>query len=55
MTGRHSVILHLMWQDILSRVTLLVERHSVYEGLKVQYLTDVYFEGGEISAKIIQK
>jgi H+/Cl- antiporter ClcA len=42
MTDRHNVIFHLMLAGMLSGlVSLLVDRHSFYDHLKVQYLKEV--------------
>ncbi len=45
MTDRHSVIFHLMAAGMIaSLVSLLVDRHSLYDRLKVQYIHDVLHE-----------
>ena len=42
MTDRHSVILHLMLAALVSNlISLLIDRHSFYDRLKVQYLQEV--------------
>jgi H+/Cl- antiporter ClcA len=45
MTDRHNVIFHLMIAGMIaSLVSMLIDRHSFYDRLKVQYLQDVYKE-----------
>lgn len=45
MTDRHSVIFHLMLAGMLaSFVSLLVDRHSLYDRLKVQYIQELHHE-----------
>lgn len=42
MTDRHSVIFHLMLAGMLaSLVSFIIDRHSLYEYLKISYLKDV--------------
>jgi H+/Cl- antiporter ClcA len=42
MTDRHSVIFHLMLAALLSNlVSLLIDKHSLYDHLKKQYITEV--------------
>jgi H+/Cl- antiporter ClcA len=42
MTDRHSVIFHLMLAGMVaSLVSLLIERHSIYEHLKIQYMHEL--------------
>jgi len=42
MTDRHSVIFHLMLAGMLaSLVSFVVDRHSLYEHLKISYLKDI--------------
>ena len=45
MTDRHSVIFHLMAAGMVaSLVSLLIDRHSFYERLKVQYIHEIHHE-----------
>jgi hypothetical protein len=42
MTDRHSVIFHLMLAGMLaSLVSLIIDRHSLYEYLKVSYMKEI--------------
>jgi len=42
MTDRHSVIFHLMLAGMLaSLVSLIIDRHSIYEHLKVNYMKEI--------------
>lgn len=45
MTDRHNVIFHLMEAGMVaSLVSLLIDRHSLYERLKVQYIQEIHLE-----------
>lgn len=45
MTDRHNVIFHLMIAGLIaSLVSMLIDKHSLYDHLKVQYLHDLYHE-----------
>jgi len=45
MTDRHNVIFHLMVAGMVaSLVSLLIDRHSFYERLKVQYIHEIHQE-----------
>lgn len=45
MTDRHNVIFHLMMAGMIaSLVSLLVDRHSLYDRLKYQYIHDLHHE-----------
>jgi H+/Cl- antiporter ClcA len=48
MTDRHSVIFHLMLAAMLSNIAaLVVDKHSLYEQLKKNYLEDALADKGE--------
>jgi H+/Cl- antiporter ClcA len=52
MTDRHNVIFHLMLAAMAaSLVAYLVDRHSLYERLKVQYIHDLHHEPEPKTAK----
>jgi H+/Cl- antiporter ClcA len=57
MTDRHNVIFHLMLAGMVSSfIALLVDRHSFYDHLKVQYIKDLTHEkepGGVESETIL--
>jgi H+/Cl- antiporter ClcA len=45
MTDRHNVIFHLMIAGLVANlVSMLIDKHSLYDHLKVQYMHDVYHE-----------
>lgn len=45
MTDRHNVIFHLMTAGMTASLTsLMIDRHSFYDRLKVQYIHDVHHE-----------
>jgi len=45
MTDRHNVIFHLMIAGLVaSLVSMLIDKHSLYDHLKVQYTHDLYHE-----------
>lgn len=45
MTDRHNVIFHLLLAGLVaSMVSYLVDRHSFYDHLKVQYIHDIHHE-----------
>jgi H+/Cl- antiporter ClcA len=45
MTDRHNVIFHLMIAGLVaSVVSMLVDKHSLYDHLKVQYLHEIYHD-----------
>jgi H+/Cl- antiporter ClcA len=47
MTDRHNVIFHLMLAGMVSSlVAMLVDKHSFYDHLKVQYLREIIHEEG---------
>ncbi len=49
MTDRHSVILYLMLAALVSNlISLLIDRHSFYDRLKIQYLQEVKHEDRRI-------
>ena len=46
MTDRHNVIFHLILAGMIaSLVSILVEKHSLYDHLKVQYIKELYSAG----------
>ena len=46
MTDRHNVIFHLILAGMIaSLVSILIEKHSLYDHLKVQYIKDLYSAG----------
>ena len=48
MTDRHNVIFYLMLAGLLANlVSLLVDRHSFYDHLKVKYLREIDLETGK--------
>lgn len=48
MTDRHNVIFHLMIAGLVaSLVSMAIDKHSLYDHLKVQYLHDLYHEDDE--------
>ncbi|HZI54103.1 MAG TPA: chloride channel protein [Chitinophagaceae bacterium] len=48
MTDRHNVIFHLMTAGMISSlVSFLIDRHSFYDRLKVQYLHELHREADE--------
>jgi H+/Cl- antiporter ClcA len=48
MTDRHNVIFHLMIAGLVaSLVSLLIDRHSFYDRLKIQYMHDLHQEPEE--------
>ena len=45
MTDRHNVIFHLMIAGLVaSLVSMAIDKHSLYDHLKVQYMHDLYHE-----------
>jgi len=45
MTNRHNVIFHLILAGMIaSLVSILIDKHSLYDHLKVQYIKDLYAE-----------
>ena len=45
MTDRHNVIFHLMLAGMIANLaSLFIDRHSLYDHLKVQYIHDVHHE-----------
>ena len=45
MTDRHNVIFHLMIAGLVaSLVSMLIDKHSLYDHLKIQNLHDIYHE-----------
>ena len=47
MTDRHNVIFHLMIAGLVaSLVSLLIDRHSFYDRLKIQYMHELHQEPG---------
>ena len=56
MTDRHNVIFHLMLAGMLaSLASLLIDRHSFYDHLKIQYMHDVHHEKEELKAAPLGK
>lgn len=52
MTDRHNLILHLMLAGMIaSIVAMIIDRHSFYDRLKIQYLHEALKEDDEISPK----
>lgn len=50
MTDRHNVIFHLMIAGMTaSLVSLLIDRHSFYDRLKVEYIHEVHHQGDNLS------
>lgn len=50
MTDRNNLILYLMLAAILANVvSLMIDKHSLYEYLKVQYLHEIIQEDSEIT------
>jgi H+/Cl- antiporter ClcA len=42
MTNRHNVIFHLILAGMIaSLVSILIDKHSLYDHLKVQYIKDL--------------
>ncbi len=55
MTDRHNVILHLMLAGMIaSLVSYLVDRHSLYDHLKYQYMHDVH-DVKNLDAEVVMK
>lgn len=49
MTNRHSVIFHLILAGMISSVvSILIDKHSLYDHLKVQYIRDLELEEEEL-------
>ena len=49
MTDRHSVIFYLMIAAMIAgMVSYLVDRHSFYDHLKIQYLQEMHREDSEV-------
>jgi H+/Cl- antiporter ClcA len=55
MTDRHNVIFHLILAGMIaSLVSILVDKHSLYDHLKVQYIKDLNTtEGDEMTEQVI--
>lgn len=54
MTDRHNVIFHLMVAGMVaSLVSLLIDRHSFYERLKVQYIHEIHQE--EVDKDVVEE
>lgn len=52
MTDRHNVIFHLMIAGLIANlVSMLIDKHSLYDHLKVQYMHDLYHEDHAVSGK----
>jgi H+/Cl- antiporter ClcA len=50
MTDRHNVIFHLMLAGMLaSLVSMLIDRHSIYDHLKIKYIRDLRKESIEVT------
>ena len=53
MTGRHSIIFHLMIADLVaSIISIVFDKHSLYDHLKIQYMHDLYHEDTEEPKRI---
>ena len=52
MTDRHNLIFHLMLASMVaSIVSILIDRHSLYDHLKVDYIHDSHHEGEPMAAE----
>jgi H+/Cl- antiporter ClcA len=48
MTDRHNLIFHLMLASMVaSIVAIIIDRHSLYDHLKIDYIHDLHHEGEE--------
>jgi H+/Cl- antiporter ClcA len=46
MTDRHNLIFHLMLASMIaSIVSIVIDRHSLYDHLKIDYIHDLHHEG----------
>ena len=53
MTGRHSIIFHLMIAGLVaSIISIVFDKHSLYDHLKIQYMHDLYHEDTEEPKRI---
>jgi H+/Cl- antiporter ClcA len=53
MTDRHGVIFHLMLAGMVAGMAgLVIDRHSFYDRLKVQYIQKMHQEANEVLQKI---
>lgn len=53
MTDRHSVIFHLMIAGLVaSIISIVFDKHSLYDQLKIQYMHDLYHEDTEEPKRI---
>lgn len=51
MTDRHNLIFYLMLADMVAgMVSLLIDKHSLYDHLKVRYLKDIALESQRVKA-----
>jgi H+/Cl- antiporter ClcA len=56
MTDRHNVILHLMLAGMVaSLVSFIIDRHSFYDHLKIQYIHDLHHEDITESVQPVDK
>ena len=56
MTDRHNVIFHLMIAGLIaSLVSMAVDKHSLYDHLKVQHLHDLYHEDDHLDKQPVSK
>jgi H+/Cl- antiporter ClcA len=56
MTDRHNVIFHLLLAGMVaSLVAYLIDRHSFYDHLKMQYIHDVHHEAIPVEEETVVK